>query len=144
MGSKRATRLPQDPRREIWNTQSPWAEDSCARWPADYAERRLFCGIPKIVLTSATIRPKTLELLAIDNGHVDFHEYPSSFPVDRRPVYFVPSVRKDKRATPEHLRAWISKIDAIVRPRLQTKGIIHTVCIAPGTKVLNHTDLTAD
>jgi ATP-dependent DNA helicase DinG len=96
-------------------------------WPADYAERRLFCGIKRIVLTSATIRPKTLELLGIGHGDVDFREYPSSFPVGRRPVYFVPSVRMDKRATPGHLRAWISKIDAIVRPRLQGKGIIHTV-----------------
>ena len=96
-------------------------------WPADYAERRLFCGIKRVVLTSATIRPKTLELLGIGHGDVDFREYPSSFPVGRRPVYFVPSVRMDKRATPGHLRAWISKIDAIVRPRLQGKGIIHAV-----------------
>jgi Rad3-related DNA helicase len=96
-------------------------------WPADYAERRLFCGIKKVVLTSATIRPKTLELLGIPSASVDFQEYPSSFPVQRRPVYFVPSVRMDKRATPEHIRAWISKIDAIIRPRLKTKGIIHCV-----------------
>ena len=96
-------------------------------WPADYAERRLFCGIKRVVLTSATIRPKTLELLGIGHGDVDFQEYPSSFPVGRRPVYFVPSVRMDKRATPGHMRAWISKIDAIIRPRLKGKGIIHAV-----------------
>jgi len=96
-------------------------------WPADYAERRLFCGIKKVVLTSATIRPKTLELLGIPSASVDFQEYPSSFPVQRRPVYFVPSVRMDKRATPEHVRAWISKIDAIIRTRLGSKGIIHGV-----------------
>jgi Rad3-related DNA helicase len=96
-------------------------------WPADYAERRLFCGIKRVVLTSATIRPKTLELLGIPADLVDFQEYPSSFPPNRRPVYFVPSVRMDKRATPGHLRAWISKIDAIIRPRLQGKGIIHAV-----------------
>jgi Rad3-related DNA helicase len=94
-------------------------------WPADYAERRLFCGIKKIVLTSATIRPKTLSLLGVGSDSMEFVEYPSSFPVRNRPVYFVPSVRMDKRATPGHLRAWISKIDAIIRPRLGTKGIVH-------------------
>jgi Rad3-related DNA helicase len=122
-------------------------------WPADYAESVLFCGIKKIVLTSATIRPKTLELLGVKQSEVDFCEYPSSFPINRRPVYFVPSVRMDKRATPEHMKAWISKIDAIIRTRIGTKGIIHAVSYQRaqwitrnseyGDRMLVHTTTTA-
>lgn len=96
-------------------------------WPADYAEEYLFHGITRVVMTSATVRPKTLELLGVRETDVDFVEYPSVFPVSRRPVYLVPTVKMDKRATPEHKRLWMSNIDAIIRTRLDRKGIIHTV-----------------
>lgn len=96
-------------------------------WPADYAERTLFHGIQKVVLTSATVGRKTLSLLGVRPQEVDYVEYPSSFDPARRPVYWIPTVRMDKRATPEHVSAWISKIDAIIGQRLDRKGIIHAV-----------------
>lgn len=34
-------------------------------WPAPYAEATLFQGVPKVILTSATIRPKTLAMLGV-------------------------------------------------------------------------------
>lgn len=96
-------------------------------WPAKYAEDALFYGIKKVILTSATIRPKTLELLGIKPEDVDFVDYPSVFPKERRPVIHVPSVRVDKNIDAGDRKLWVSKIDAIIRARTDRKGIIHTV-----------------
>lgn len=95
-------------------------------WPGPYAERFLFLNIPKVVLVSATIRPKTLELLGVDRDHYDFREYPSTFPVARRPVVFVQSVRCNHRWTDLDQRTWVQRIDQIISRRLDRKGIIHT------------------
>lgn len=100
-------------------------------WPGEYAEKHLFCAIPHIILTSATIRPKTLDLLGIIDGKdVSFVEYPSTFPVERRPVMWVPTIRVDKRTTNDEMRIWVAKIDQIIGKRLDRKGIIHTVSYA--------------
>lgn len=109
-------------------------------WPADYAESCLFNSISKVVLTSATIRPKTMGLLGVKPQDVDFVEYPSSFPLRNRPVYQVPTVRMDKNAGPEHMRAWLSKIDSIIRTRLGTKGLIHTVSYSRAQYLLRNSE----
>lgn len=100
-------------------------------WPGEYAEKHLFCGIPHVILTSATIRPKTLQLLAVsDSTDVQFTEYPSTFPLERRPVIWVPTIRVDKRTTGDEMRIWVAKIDQIIGGRLDRKGVIHTVSYA--------------
>lgn len=97
-------------------------------WPAAYAERHLFAGAKRVILLSATIRPKTLSLLGISESESEFVEYPSSFPVAQRQVSQVPCVRMDKRnATQETINMWASKIDSIIGQRLDRKGIIHCV-----------------
>lgn len=100
-------------------------------WPGEYAEKHLFCGVPRVVMTSATIRPKTLQLLGVsDSKDVFFTEYASTFPVNRRPVMWVPTIRVDKRTSSAEMRLWVSKIDQIIDKRLDRKGIIHTVSYA--------------
>jgi len=96
-------------------------------WPGEYAEGALFRRIPKIILTSATVRPKTLELLGIDPADVDFIDFPSVFPKERRPVIHVNTVRVDKNIDAGDRKLWVAKIDAIIRARTDRKGIIHTV-----------------
>jgi len=95
-------------------------------WPAPYREL-LFREIPKVVLVSATIRPKHLEILGIKPEEYDFHETPSTFPVTRRPVYCLPSVRLSYRSTPSELRVWQARMDAIATGRADRKGLIHAV-----------------
>lgn len=113
-------------------------------WPGEYAEASLFAGVPHVILTSATIRPKTLELLGVsDAGTYDFIEYPSGFDVSRRPFTWVPTVRVRFDMDPGHARLWVAKIDAIIRNRLDRKGIIHTVSYSRRDYILRYSEFAS-
>lgn len=99
----------------------------CPIQPKDYCEDALFLGIPRVVMTSATVRPKTLEMLGISLDDADIAEYPHTFPVANRRMLYVPTVRMNYKITAEGLERWLKRIDQIVRRRLDRKGIIHTV-----------------
>lgn len=94
-------------------------------WPGKLTESFLTRGIPRILFTSATVTRKTMDLLGITNYH--YTEYPSYFPVNRRPVYFIPTVRMDHKAGPAEISAWLARIEQICAARPDTKGIIHAV-----------------
>lgn len=97
--------------------------------PARYAEQALWRGVQKIVLMSATIRPKTAELLGIDPSEMVFTEYPSGFDKRRRPIMVVPSVMLNYNAekSDQLMTKWLHRIDAVIANRLDRKGIIHAV-----------------
>jgi Rad3-related DNA helicase len=97
-------------------------------WPRHYRET-LFKNIPKVVLVSATVRPKTAELLGIGGNELAFAEYESSFPVEHRPVIHVPTVRMNyhNERNDDTMMWWLRKIDLLVGARLDRKGVIHTV-----------------
>lgn len=110
-------------------------------WPGEYAEAEMFRGVKKIILTSATVRPKTLELLGVPSNEIDFIEYPSTFPVDRRPVMWSPTMRMDKRADADSIRhLWIPKIDRIIGGRMDRKGLIHTVSYARRDFIMRYSE----
>jgi ATP-dependent DNA helicase DinG len=107
-------------------------------WPVLYAESVLFRGVKKIVLVSATVRPKTAELLGIqakagltglrgDGEGASFREFASTFPLERRPVIHVPTVQMNWRTSDFDLMMWIQAMDRIMDGRPDRKGIIHTV-----------------
>lgn len=104
----------------------PWAW----RWevlnPAKYSEPLLFQGAKKIVLASATLNAKTLALLGIPASEALLWECPSRFPVVRRPVLHIPTCQVDNKMKPEAWDQWIARIDGILSPRGDRKGIIHT------------------
>lgn len=95
-------------------------------WPAPYREL-LFRDTPKVILVSATIRPKTLEILGIKPDEYEFHETPSTFAVARRPIYHVPTVRLTYRSTDSQLRLWLARLDRLAFDRRDRKGLIHAV-----------------
>lgn len=109
-------------------------------WPGDYAEDVLFRKVPKIVLTSATIRPKTLELLGIKKEEYEFEEHTSTFPVANRQLHWIPTVRVRHDMDPGHARLWVAKIDAILRARGERKGIIHTVSYSRRDYILRYSE----
>lgn len=109
-------------------------------WPQGYAEEILFLHVPKVMLTSATIMPKTLGLLGLNPTDYDFMEYPSTFHKSRRPVYRVPTVRLNKNSTDEDYRTWIQRMDQIIGPRLDRKGIAHTVSYKRRDYVMEHSE----
>lgn len=98
-------------------------------WPKRYAEGVLFREVPKVVMVSATVRPKTAELLGVPEEELAFKEYESSFPVSNRPVIHVPTVRMNYRTEQDdNQMMWLlRRIDQLVGARGDRKGIIHTV-----------------
>lgn len=104
-------------------------------WVQRYAEKSLFCRVPHVVCTSATFTRKTAQMLGIEDGELTWHEAPSDFPVERRPVYFVPTVKVDYRADASQIRLWLSTIDNFLRARQDRKGIIHAVSYARARQI---------
>ena len=93
-------------------------------WAHRYAENWLFAGVPKVVMTSATILPQTAKYLGI--ADFDYREHQSTFPVSRRPIYLVETASISSKSTEGDLRAQSIKIDAIIGTRLDRKGVIQT------------------
>lgn len=96
-------------------------------WPGEYAESNLFLKIPKVVMVSATVRPKTAQMLGVMPGDMDFREYPSTFPKANRPTIFVPIAHMNRNSAAQGMRAIHTAVDQIASRRPTTKGIIHTV-----------------
>lgn len=103
-------------------------------WAADYALTILFRDTPKIILASATMVRKTINLLGIERDEIDFFEYQSSFPASRSPVYIYPTIGStgkplqiNFRTTEDDYILWVALMDNIIRRRLDRKGIIHSV-----------------
>lgn len=113
-------------------------------WPGRYAEQYLFCGVPNVILMSATVRQKTLSLLGIRNEDADFQEWNRIFPPNRNPIYSIPAtyegkeVRVERKSSEEQLRAWVEHIDQIIDGRLDRKGIIQTVSYSRQQYFMEH------
>jgi Rad3-related DNA helicase len=95
-------------------------------WPGAYAESMLFLGIKKIVMVSATVRPETAMKLGFKPDEIDFREYPSPIPKERRPIIFYPAGAMNRKAAADSQFAWSQAIDQIIARRVDRKGIIHT------------------
>lgn len=99
-------------------------------WPKPLTEAVLFLGVPKVILTSATVVRKTADLLGIPDYNLTFQEFPHSFPVANRPLIHLPTVRMNYRAGETEFRLLMSRIDSIIEHHQGEKGIIHTVSYA--------------
>lgn len=101
-------------------------------------ERTLLHGIPRIVLTSATLTPKTVEALGLNPEAVSWYSAPSTFPVDRRPVIHVQTCRIDHRLDDAGTRLWLLRVDQILAGRADRKGIIHAGSYARAKLIYEH------
>lgn len=90
-----------------------------------YAESRLFLKIPKVMMTSATIREKTVRMLGVRPEDIHFFDSPSSFPSWRSPIYSIPTMRVDQRSMGNYQMLAI-RADQIFGPRLSAhrNGIV--------------------
>ncbi len=103
--------------------------------PAIYSEAALLLKMPKIVIVSATLRPKTLYMIGVGSKDFDFIEFPSSFDPNRCPIYYIPTMRVDARA--KDLRPLWVKLDQFMSRRRDRKGIVHTISYARRDDVLS-------
>jgi ATP-dependent DNA helicase DinG len=137
----------------------------CPIWPKQFARKTLFANTGRVLMTSATVRPKTVEMLGLtprvgrgdqmsraevlmaqvgksgpegSNHDCVFSDYPSIFDPERRLVIHIPTVRINKDTKPGDYATWIARIDQIIAPRLHQKGIIHTVSYDRRDYVMEH------
>ena len=150
---KSPTSRSEAPRRDakVPGMVTDWVTSDSARtatlapvWGHAYAEPYLFRGIPRVLLSSATLSPESGRYLGIPPDDADFHEVESTFPSAHRPIIYIPTTRVDHRMQEGNVRQWISRIDQIVGGRLDRKGIIHTHSYARAVEVLKrskHADI---
>lgn len=104
-------------------------------WPGAYASH-LFRDIKRIIITSATIRRKTMYLLGLKEDDFTFYEYPSTFSVNDAPIIHVPTARLKYNSPPEDVQAVYRRIDEIISKRLDRKGLVHTVSFKRAQDIL--------
>jgi Rad3-related DNA helicase len=108
------------------HTPEAWVFD-CLR-PKAYVESLLVQGAEKIILTSATVTEATLDELGFDLDDRVLVSFPSRFPVERRPVWYVPTIRmKYGEVGPAEVRLLVSRVDQILDRWPDEKGILHSV-----------------
>ncbi len=100
------------------------------------AEPLLFRGASKVVLVSATVNRKTLELLGVNSSGIRLVEQDSTFPVARRPIYHWPVVRVSHGMDSVDRKRWIWAIDEIIGARQDRKGLIHSVSYARALEIV--------
>jgi Rad3-related DNA helicase len=106
-------------------------------WPAQWSQK-LFCGVPKVVLMSATLRPITGRMLGIPKESISFREWPRVFPAKNTPVYHLATTRLNHKAKQEDIDKWVNRIDEIISGRLDRKGLIHTVSYQRQKYLIEH------
>lgn len=96
-------------------------------WPTDYAERYLFPeSVKRVLLVSATIVPKTLQLLGIKAEDSIFLSQDHTFDPGRSPVYLFGPHKVNANNTELENQLWLGRLDTILGRRMDRKGIIHT------------------
>lgn len=102
--------------------------------PGRYSESALLLRVPTIIVISATLRPKTLYMIGVGKDQYDYKEFESDFDPKRCPIYYVPTMRVDRRAT-DLSQLWV-RLDQIAAPRKDRKGIVHTISYARREEIL--------
>lgn len=103
--------------------------------PGRYVEAALLLRIPKVIVVSATLRPKTMFMTGIGKDAFTFQEFDSDFDPKRCPIYWVPTMRVDKRA--ESLAMLWARLDQIASKRRDRKGIVHTISYARRDEIMS-------
>lgn len=109
--------------------------------PGRYAESRLFFRVPKIVMISATLRPKTMFMLGLAKESFTFREFDSDFDPKRCPLYYLPIMRVDSKAGSLE-RLWLT-LGQFASKRKDRNGIVHTVSHARREEIINYSHLSS-
>ena len=96
-------------------------------WPTEYAEKYLFQSVKSIILSSATLVPKTLDLLGIKQEDSLFITQDHTFSPARSPVYIFPHSRVDFKMSEGDWQSTVGRMDTFISRRLDRKGMIHCV-----------------
>lgn len=110
-------------------------------WPFRYKER-VFLNIPRVILMSATLRPKTLALLGISKSESSFREWGRQFPAVNGPVIWFQQggrqVRINNKMSDETRKDWLYRIYSIAVWGDDRKGLIHSVSYARAKEITEY------
>lgn len=96
-------------------------------WASPYAERLLFQGAGKVVITSATLLPNIGEYLGIKATESEYIDVASTFPPDNRPLIYCPSgVKLSYKSTESDYRILAAKYDEVIDLWAGYNGLYHT------------------
>ena len=95
-------------------------------WPGMY-KARLFQGVKRVILMSATLRPKTLQYIGLKRSEVDFREWDRQFPAVNGPVIWIPTAKMRHGMDNEDRQRWIDRHREIYTWGSDRKGLSHTV-----------------
>lgn len=109
-------------------------------WPTAYSQTYLFRDIPRIILASATLVPKTLSLLGIEEKDSVFLSQDHTFSPDRCPLYIFGACRVDYKMSEGQWQETIGRMDTLIDKRLDRKGIIHTTSYAYQQRIIRDSE----
>lgn len=97
-----------------------------------YTEEFLFRGIPRVILSSATLTPKDLTYLGLKASDFDFIDVESGFDPNRRPFYYWDTLEVDYNTMKIDgcVKQLVNRMDRLIDDRLDLKGITHSVSYA--------------
>lgn len=97
-------------------------------WPAERTGDLLYLNIPRVLATSATMTPKTCDLLGMPEEARMYREYPAVFDPRRSPLYWLTSnARVGKNMSGDDEDAWARTLDQLLRHWPDYKGLVHAV-----------------
>jgi hypothetical protein len=94
-----------------------------------YAEQHLWRHANRFILMSATIisPDEMAHSLGIPRDEIDFIDLPSTFPPERRPIYYLPGANITKKTEANERPKAIAALDEILDKHLNDKALVHTV-----------------
>lgn len=110
-------------------------------WAREYVSQYLRQGAQETVLLSATIRPYHMDWFGVDD--YSFFEVESPFPVERRPIHWVPTLRMSRTTEEAGFPRLVKRIDDLIRSRAGRKGIIHTVSFGRAKKIVEMSEFAS-
>lgn len=97
-------------------------------WAADYLDRYVWSHYDMVVLMSGTILDKGIfsRLNGIELDECVYYSIPSPFPVENRPIYYIPCGKMSYTKKEETFKNYIPMLNKLLNKYKDKKGIIHT------------------
>lgn len=97
-------------------------------WAYNYLDKYVWSNYETVVLMSGTILDKRLfsELNGLDLEQVAYYSIPSPFPVENRPIYYMPVGKMSYQNKEETFKRYVPLIHKLLKKYEGKKGLIHT------------------
>lgn len=113
-----------DPKSLVFEKKATGWRWECV-WPGNY-RGLLISNAKKYIMTSGTMTKRTVAMLGYSKAEYEWHAYPSTFPVERRPVHILPAPRMNASISPGGMKTWLNCIDRYADTRSKWRGVVHS------------------